>query len=831
MGQEISGLHFKHEDFQRYQTSMQREMALLQDWFREGVFSTRSGVIGAELEAWLVDPEGLPTPWNARVISKTDRVEVVPELARYNVEFNTPPCAARELGIDELYQNLQSLWLHCDRCAESLGTSLIAIGLLPTLEDSMLTLRHLSPLHRYRALNEQVLRLRHGRPIQLRVSGKESLTSEHRDVMLEAATTSFQVHIQVPWHDSVRYYNASLIASAATIAVACNAPFLFGKSLWDESRIPLFEQAVALGDAFPARVTFGTGYARASLYEIFEENRQLHPVLLPLGLDTSIEKMAHVRLLNGTIWRWNRPLIGFDADGAPHLRIEHRVMPAGPSLVDMVANLAFYLGLVESLVREDTPPELRLPFEAARDNFYRCARTGLASDVVWLQGNSVPIPALLLQELLPRAEAGLEHLNVDASARSRWLGIVRDRVASLRTGAQWQRDFIQREGKDFSKLVRSYQTLQRTGSPVHTWSLAPVQSIARRRSMLRVESRIPEPFLQVTGEALHGLLKQPTLFHLEGRRPSTLFVSIVLHGNEDVGLRAIQRVLRKYAGRELPRSLSVFVGNVEAAEARVRHLPHQPDFNRVWPGSDREESPEHALMRHVMDEMKARPLFASIDLHNNTGWNPTYSCVCDRSHATLHLASLFGRTAVYFERPLGVQTKAFSELVPSVTCECGKVGDEMGVAKAAEFIDACLHLSEIPTHAVPDEDLHLFQTVATILVPERIRMEFGEPSGLGRELTNDDAAHVDLWLRPDLDRLNFQELNSCDALGWSPSPSTLPLVVVDDQGKTCTERFLRLQHHRIELMRPVIPAMLTCNPAVVRQDCLGYFMERLPLPK
>jgi gamma-glutamyl:cysteine ligase YbdK (ATP-grasp superfamily) len=822
MGQEISNLHFKHYDFQHYDALLRREMELLHAWFARKHFSQRRGIIGVELEAWLVDPDGIPTPWNEQVIAKTKSTDIVPELARYNLEFNVPPSTIEGRGIEHLIQSLSQTWQRCDGHAQQLGSSLVAIGLLPTLEESMLSLRSMSTLKRYRALNEQVLRLRQGRPISLRLEGRESLATDHNDVMLESATTSFQLHLQVPFDQSVRYFNASLIASAPMVAIAANAPYLFGKDLWDETRIPLFEQSVALGPSMPQRVTFGSGYVQHSLEEIFLENIAEHPILLPLALDEMSERLAHVRLLNGTIWRWNRPLIGFDDDGTPHLRIEHRVMPAGPTMIDMAANMAFYYGLVEWLAHEPCAPESILPFTDALNNFYRAARVGLDAEVRWLDLQSHSIQELILQDLIPRAAAGLRHLEVDDSLASRLLRIIEARARTGQNGARWQRQFVEHHGRHLDAMLCAYREHQQSGEPVHTWSLNAASNARMKPSLLRIEHQLPDGLLEAECHELADVLGQPTLIHLPGRKPDSLFVSIVLHGNEDVGLKAIQQVLRKYQDSPLPRSLSLFIGNVEAARLGLRRTDHQPDYNRIWPGTDRDDTPEHAVMRHVMREMEGRSLFASIDLHNNTGWNPIYSCICRRDSRTLQLASLFGRTAVYFQRPLGVQTMAFASHVPSVTCECGKVGDEVGSERAAQFVDACLHLSEIPNQPPSDGDLHLFHTLATLYVPERIAFEYG-PSIDGSQL------EVDLRLRSDLDHWNFQELAPGVELGWCRSPSTLPLAVVEESGRVCTEEYLSLERGAICLRRTVIPAMLTCNPAVVRQDCLGYLMERMPI--
>lgn len=826
MGQEIANTRFKYYDFHRFDKLVKHEMDVLRQWFREGRFSTKRSIAGAELEAWLVDADCQPTPWNEQVIAMTGSPDVVPELSRFNIEFNVAPQPIVGRGLKQLADELGATWRHCDEAAGQLGTSVVAIGLLPTITDSMLSLANMSMLHRYQALNEQVLRLRQGRPIRLSLMGRERLVMEHRDVMLESATTSFQLHLQVPLQESVRYYNAAVVASAPMVAIASNSPFLFCVNLWDETRIPLFEQAVDIGDDLLPRVTLGSDYARESLEEIFRENEK-YLVLLPLAMESLSDRLAHVRLKNGTIWRWNRPLIGFDDDGTPHLRIEHRVMAAGPTLIDMTANMALFYGLAESLAQDDRPPESLLPFEAARDNFYRAARFGLECEVQWLDGIQYPLDELLLTELLPRAAAGLRRLEVDSTLAASWLAIIEARVRIGQTGTVWQRRFVERHGKNFVALTQSYRDLQRRGEPVHTWTtdrVAPTPSIRTKRSMLRIVNELPQGLLESRSTELADLLGQPTLIHLPGRRPEPLFLSILLHGNEDVGLRALQTWLIKQGDRPLPRALSIFIGNVAAAKSNVRHLPNQPDYNRVWPGSDREDSPEHAMMRHVVAEMHDRHVFSSIDLHNNTGWNPHYSCVSRLENSHLQLAALYGRQAVFFQHPLGVQSRAFAELAPSVTCECGKVGDESGVSHAAEFLDACLHLAEIPAHSVANGDLHLFHTVAALHVSSRANLVFEE---------SDRGAcppEFDLTLRGDLEHLNFQELYPGTWMGWSRPGFAMPLSVIDESGRNVTHEFLAVKEGRIQLGKTVIPAMLTCNQAVIRQDCLGYFMERYPLP-
>ena len=470
MGQEITSQHFKHHDFQRYEAALAEEMTLLHSWFAEGRFSSRHSVGGLELEAWLIDADAAPLPINEAYLQRLAMPTVVPELSRFNIELNVAPQFLAGDGLGRLEQELRSTWQHCTKVASEMDASVLAVGILPTVADHHLVAANMSAMQRYHALNEQVLRLRHGRALNLNIVGREHLHSQHHDVMLEAAATSLQVHLQVTADNAARYYNASIIASAPLVAASANSPYLFGKDLWDETRIPLFEQAVDLG-APARRVTFGSGYARGGLECCFHENSEHYPILLPLDFKEPLELMAHVRLHNGTIWRWNRPLLGFDEDGTPHLRIEHRVLPAGPTFTDMLANIAFYYGLSTALANRSNAPETLLPFATARDNFYEAARRGLDSVVHWDDGKRWPMVQLLQKELLPMARGGLEHLGVDGAAIARHLDLVEARITDGQNGAAWQRKFVDRYGRDMQALTHAYQERQRSDEPVHRWEV------------------------------------------------------------------------------------------------------------------------------------------------------------------------------------------------------------------------------------------------------------------------------------------------------------------------------------------------------------------------
>jgi hypothetical protein len=332
-------------------------------------------------------------------------------------------------------------------------------------------------MKRYDVLNAQVLQQRDGAPISIDIEGKDHLRLSRPNVMLEAATTSFQLHLQVPFDQAGRYYNAFMISCAPLLAVAVNSPLLFGQRLWQETRVPLFEQSVELGGyaglAEPTlrRVTFGRSYVASSLLELFDENLKHYPVLLPMPQGDPPNRYPHLRLHNGAIWRWVRPLIGFDAAGLAHVRLEQRVLPSGPTVLDMVANAALSFGLAHALARRPRPPEADLPFAVARANFYAAARHGLQAELTWLDGQRHPARELVLQTGLPLARQGLLEFGLPEGEIERYLDVLEARVRSGQTGAEWQLRRFEQLGGDTHRMMDDYLDNQRAGAPVHEWSL------------------------------------------------------------------------------------------------------------------------------------------------------------------------------------------------------------------------------------------------------------------------------------------------------------------------------------------------------------------------
>ncbi len=478
MGQEISHSQFNPADFQQFTERLRAETQLLSDWFAQDCISHDSGYAGLELEAWLIDSQLQAAPANGAFLQALADPDIVPELAQFNFELNSTPLRLQGDSLRRIHAELAGRWFRCMQAATPLSLSPLLIGILPTLQLTDLNLNNITPMQRYNALNEQVLAQRQARPLQVDITGRSHLYLEHHNVMLESATTSLQIHLQVSPEQGRRLYNASIVASAPVVAVAANSPYLFGHDLWEETRIPLFERSVEVGGYDGVahgplrRVSFGTGYCQESLLECFIENRDHYPALLPMLFDDPPEALSHLRLHNGTIWRWNRPLVGFH-QGQPHIRLEHRTAASGPSIIDVVANVAFFMGLVHEFAHS---PDLRLldlqlPFATARENFYHASRYGLQAKVTWINGQRHALKRLILEQFLPAANRGLNALGIDEADRRDYLGIIEARVRTGRTGSYWQRSFVEQHGNDMQALTAAYLAHQHSSDPVHSWTL------------------------------------------------------------------------------------------------------------------------------------------------------------------------------------------------------------------------------------------------------------------------------------------------------------------------------------------------------------------------
>lgn len=492
MGEQTVEAGTDPEKRRRFMQQLLDEVQALELMMNKGMFDTSMGRIGAEQEVFFIDAACRPAPVVLDVLKiLADDPHFTTELGRFNLEFNLDPIEIGPQALENLHQNLESLYQKAWQAAESVGARLILIGILPTLEGSDLSLDNMTPVPRYFALNDAVRQMR-GSEFRLHFKGRDEMFVTHDNVMLEACTTSFQIHLQVSPDAFARLYNIAQAVAAPVLAAGTNSPLLFGKRLWNETRIALFSQAVDTRTGGhrreePPRVTFGEHWLDDSVLEIFREDIARFRLLISgdVSEDTfailkggGIPSLKALRLHNGTVYRWNRPCYGI-LDGKPHLRIENRVFPAGPSLRDEVANCAFWLGMMRAISDEIPDITTRMSFDAAKENFLSAARLGLQAQLEWLDGESRPARELILEELLPRARQGLTALGIDEASGQRHLDVLEERVRSRRTGARWLLDSFNamaNKGRTAAErlvhLTAAAVDNQRTGLPVHSWPLA-----------------------------------------------------------------------------------------------------------------------------------------------------------------------------------------------------------------------------------------------------------------------------------------------------------------------------------------------------------------------
>jgi len=473
---------------------LMKDVRALELMLHEDMFETGVRRIGAEQELFMVDERGEPAPIIEEVLDRNTDDRIVTELTKFNIEFNMEPLRYGGDCFREMEQATGELVEKVRTLTQEVGGEAIMTGILPTANLSDFAMDYMAPRPRYFALNEAISRLRGG-PGQYQIRGIDELFLKHDSIMLEGGNTSFQTHFQVSPEEFPRYYNIAQVVTAPCLAAATNSPLLFGKRLWRETRIALFQQAVDTRSSnlylreMRPRVHFGSDWVDESVLEIFKEDISRFRVLLTTELneapiqvleDGGVPNLMALQLHNGTVYRWNRACYGI-TEGEPHLRIENRILPSGPTIVDEVANAAFWYGLVAGLAREYQHVSDVMDFDEARFNFVAAARNGLASQFVWLDGKKRPAHELILDTLLPQAEDGLQASDIDQADIDRYLGIIQKRVETQQTGSQWQLDSLARMGDVGSRaerlgaLTRAMVERQKEGAPVHEWSLATLE--------------------------------------------------------------------------------------------------------------------------------------------------------------------------------------------------------------------------------------------------------------------------------------------------------------------------------------------------------------------
>jgi gamma-glutamyl:cysteine ligase YbdK (ATP-grasp superfamily) len=489
MGEDVTVTVFSREDRQRYREKVRTCLDVFARMLRESRFDAELRSMGLEIELNLTDGAGDPAMLNAEVLERIADSSFTTELAQFNVEINIPP----RLLCDDVFANLETEVRDSLNAAEDkahgAGAHMMLVGILPTISEAHLSADSLSANPRYKLLNEQIFAAR-GEDLHISIAGVERLTTFADTIAPEAACTSVQLHQQVDPDRFATLWNAAQSIAGIQLAVGANSPFFFGRELWRETRIALFEQATDTrpeelkAQGVRPRVWFGERWI-TSIFDLFEENVRYFPALLPVCdpedpvavLERGdVPELPELRLHNGTVYRWNRPVYDV-VRGKPHVRVENRVLPAGPTVIDTLANAAFYYGLVRALIDEEQPIWSRMSFSAAQENFHAGARDGIDARVYWPGVGEVHAAELVLRRLLPLAHQGLDSWGVEAADRDRLLGIIEQRCLTQRNGATWQTEAFHRlydeRGRDRGDALREmttrYRDLMHANEPVATW--------------------------------------------------------------------------------------------------------------------------------------------------------------------------------------------------------------------------------------------------------------------------------------------------------------------------------------------------------------------------
>lgn len=502
MGRDVSERKFTGDDRVRFRKQVRRGTEAIARMLADGLFTDQGRppvpLLGMEVELNLVDDEMRPAMANATVLDAIADPDFQTELGQFNIEINVAPRPFTTDDTISLEQMLRTSLNRAEERAAQTDNHLVMIGMLPTLTSEHFAHQWISANPRYDLLNEQIFAAR-GEDMEIDITGvpldpdrgPEQLHTTTDSILPEAACTSLQLHLRVAPEDFAAHWNAAQAISGVQVALAANAPFLAGSALWHESRIPVFEQATDTrplelkNQGVRPRVWFGERWIN-TIFDLFEENTRYFPALLPVSTDVDplaeleagrIPALDELRLHNGTVYRWNRPV--YDViDGHAHLRVENRVLPSGPTVVDAMANAAFYYGVVRSLADSDRPLWSHMSFNAAAENLHSGARDGMYAQLYWPDVGWVRPDELILRRLLPLADEGLQAFGVSDKARARYLSVIEGRCVTRQTGSEWQRQAVRArevagDGRDraLAGMLADYITHMHEGEPVHTWPL------------------------------------------------------------------------------------------------------------------------------------------------------------------------------------------------------------------------------------------------------------------------------------------------------------------------------------------------------------------------
>lgn len=493
MGDAVSTDTYTPQQRTKYRRQLMNDLEVFDRHLQKADFESR-GSIGLELELNLIGEDMQPVRKGPEVLALLGD-EYQSEIGMYNVELNHPPLNIAGDGLRRLHEGIAERLAEVQRAAGEVGAGVAMIGTLPTVTTEFLSdPSWMTPENRYRGLNNAIMQSR-GELVHIDLSNQEEYRHEFEDIAPESTCTSMQLHLQIPPNRFASAWNAAQAMAAVQVALSANSPLFLGRKLWHESRIPVFQQAIdtrtpeLVAQGVRPRVWFGERWI-TSVFDLFEENVRYFSPLLPESRENSgkpiIEGQSptlhHLNLHNGTVWRWNRPIYAPGRQRA-HIRVENRILPAGPTVTDIVADAAFYYGLVKHLAEETRPVWSRLPFETAEQNFFYGARAGMFARLEWPTLGRIDVASLIENHLIDQARSGLRALNVDEDLISHYLGIIRGRARTRQNGAMWQLRTVKaltpsgtkpdspERRAALAEMLRRYLANQATGEPVHTWRI------------------------------------------------------------------------------------------------------------------------------------------------------------------------------------------------------------------------------------------------------------------------------------------------------------------------------------------------------------------------
>ena len=490
MGEHTVQQNVDEKKSQAFMKALLEDLRALSFMLQDGRVENGLKRIGAEQEMFLVDRYMRPAPVSLEVLAQANDPRLTTEIARFNLEANLTPLELSGNCFSRMHQELEDLIELTREAAGTQDADVLLSGILPTLQRSDLTLDNLTPAARYHELDRGVIRLRGG-PLSIHIKGLDELHLTHDNIMMESCNTSFQVHFQSSAEEFANHYNVAQAITAPVLAAAVNSPLFLGQRLWQETRVALFQHSTdersrpQLARNQPTRVSFGDCWLLDSVVELFHEQiTRFRPIMIIEPDENPFQVLARgetpslsaLKLHNGTVWRWNRACYGVTG-GIPHLRIENRALPSGPTIVDEIANAAFFTGLMAALPDAYGEISKRMAFDDAKMNFFRAARHGLDAHFQWIDGESHSAPALILDHLLPLARQGLIDVQVATEDVDEYLGIIEERVKSRGTGATWTMKSLSAMDSSTSKDTRQRRLAsamlrnQKTGQPAHRWSI------------------------------------------------------------------------------------------------------------------------------------------------------------------------------------------------------------------------------------------------------------------------------------------------------------------------------------------------------------------------